>query len=172
MEHLTVCCREGRLLLKAAEHKQIVLNSITFLAKEQRVWLYGFVILEDEVHLLWKKRCAWETRNVRQMLLKFTAQRIKQHMLRSPDTTLRYELEQYKCEEHDRQFRFWEPSANGPTVTTRHAAEEILEHMHEAPVISGLCLPGATYPFSSAACYQNGEDPLQIITHYSQYFSG
>lgn len=166
MEHLTVCCRQGMLLLKRDEHKQIVLDSLAFLARTQRIWLYGFVILEDEIHVLWEIQPDWRTRNIRQILLKYTAQRIKHHMFYSRDPSLRRELDKYRSPRHDRYFHFWEhPAATAP-VTDMLSAAEILEHMHEAPFTTGICLPGTTYPFSSSAFYHLGICSEEIITHY------
>lgn len=166
MEHFSASCRHGTLLFRDDNHKQIMLNSLVFMALNKRIWLYGFVILEDEIHLLWKKQPAWEERNVRQMLLKFTAQQIK-HRLRGTNPK---ELELYKCQRHDRLFQFWEASSSGAPVPDGNIAAEKLQQMHEAPYTSGICYPGSVYPYSSAAFYHAGEDPLKAMTHYHQYF--
>ena len=166
MEHFSACCRHGTLLFRDDHHKQILLNSLAFMALNKRIWLYGFVILEDEVHLLWEKQPDWKARNVRQMLLKFTAQQIK-HRLRDNRSK---ELDQYKCHRHDRQFQFWEPASFTVDVPDRSTAAEKLTQMHEAPFTCGICPPGSTYPYSSAAFYHSGEDPHRIMTHYHQYF--
>lgn len=166
MEYFSASCRHGTLLFRDDDHKEIMLNSLAFMARNERIWLYGFVILEDEIHLLWKKRPAWENRNIRQMLLKFTAQQIK-HRLRNARSG---ELVQYQCQRADRQFQFWEPAACSSPVPDACAAAEKLEQMHDAPFTGGLCHRGAAYAFSSARFYHSGEDPLRMMTHYHQYF--
>lgn len=149
MEIFTACCRQGRLLLEADEHKQIVLQSLAFLTREQRIWLYGFVILNDEFHLLWKKQQAWETKNIRQMMLKFIAQQIKQRLrsTRSP------ELEKYRSNRNDRQYHFWERNSRTTRVISREMAAETICQLHEAPVSTGLCIAPEEYGYSSARCY-------------------
>lgn len=166
MEHFSASCRHGTLLFQDDHHKQIMLNSLAFMALNQRIWLYGFVILEDEIHLLWEKQPDWQGKNIRQMLLKFTAQQIKHH-LRSIRSK---ELDRYKCLRHDRLFQFWEPSSSGIPVPDEHTAAEKLQQMHEAPFTNGICPPGTVYPYSSAMFYSSGEDPHGIMTHYHQYF--
>ena len=152
MELFTACCRQGTLLLKADEHKQIVLQSLAFLTLEQRIWLYGFVILDDEFHLLWKKRPAWETKNIRQMMLKFIAQQIKHRLrcIRSP------ELEKYKSSRNDRLYHFWEKNPGTTSIVSPERAGEMIDLLHEAPVSTGLCATPEEYPYSSARCYAAG----------------
>lgn len=166
MELLTVCCRNGRMLLREDDHKQIVMNSLLFMVNDQRIWLYGFVILPDELHLLWKKRPDWEHRNVKQMMLKYTAQQFK----RSLRILWPKELECYRSELRDREFQFWEQSAYITKIKTGAEAEEVLEQLHEVPVSSGLCNNVNDYPFSSSSFYHNGHDPHKVLTHYYQYF--
>ncbi|MGN7719466.1 hypothetical protein [Chitinophaga sp. 22620] len=149
MELFTACCRQGKLLLKADEHKQIVLQSLGFLTREQRIWLYGFVILDDEFHLLWKKQPAWETKNIRQMMLKFIAQQIKHRLrcIRSP------ELEKYKSSRNDRLYHFWEKNPGTTTIVSPEMAGETMGLLHEVPVSNGLCATPEEYLYSSARCY-------------------
>lgn len=166
MELFTVSCSNNRLLLKKDEHKEIVMNSLAFMVKEERIWLYGYVIMEDEFHVLWKKQPGWEDKNIRQMLLKFTAQQIKRRLWAEN----RKELELYRSQLHDRQFQFWEKAAFSAVIPDADAAEEKIAQLHEVPVSAGLCANVTDYAFSSAAFYQDGFDPEGIMTHYQHCF--
>lgn len=150
MELFSAHCLNGKWLLQEDVHKQIVLDSLAFMVQHQRIWLYGFVILPNEFHLLWQKQPAWEQKNIRQMLLKFTAHQIK-YRLRAVN---RRELEAYRSQLRDRQFQFWERAADAVPVPDEAAAREKLHYMHEAPVSAGLCGKAADYLFSSAAFYE------------------
>lgn len=149
MELFSAYCVKGRWLLEEDIHKQIVLDSLAFMADNKRIWLYGFVILPGEFHLLWQQQPAWEQKNLRQMLLKFTAHQIK-HRLKAVN---RPELETYRSPLRDRQFQFWERFAEALPVTAAEAAVEKLQQMHEAPLAAGLCHQPEAYRFSSAAFY-------------------
>lgn len=149
MELFSAHCVNGRWLLEEDIHKQIVLDSLAFMADNKRIWLYGFVILPGEFHLLWQQQPAWEEKNLRQMLLKFTAHQIK-HRLKAVN---RRELETYRSPLRDRQFQFWERYADALPVIAREAAVEKLQQMHEAPIAAGLCHQPEAYRFSSAAFY-------------------
>ncbi|AWO01648.1 hypothetical protein DLD77_08040 [Chitinophaga alhagiae] len=149
MEFFSAYCVKGRHLLEEDIHKQIVVDSLAFMVENKRIWLYGFVILPGEFHLLWQRQPAWELKNLRQMLLKFTAHQIK-HRLKAIN---RRELETYRSPLRDRQFQFWERHADALPVSIAQAAAEKLQQMHEAPVAGGLCRQPEAYRFSSAAFY-------------------
>ena len=182
MELLSAYCVNGRWLLQDDIHKQIMLDSLTFMVQENRVWLYGFVILPNEFHLLWKRQPAWEFRNIRQMLLKFTAQQIK-HRLKAVN---RRELETYRTPQADRQFQFWERKSEVKMIASRPEAREKLLIMHRMPVMAGCCEYAEDYRFSSAAFYGKacvkeigvggaaeeigpGGRDTPLITHYNQH---
>lgn len=166
MELFTATCSNNRLLLRNDEHKQIVMDSLVFLTREKRIWLYGYAIMEDEFHLLWKKQPGWEDRNIKQMLLKFTAQQIKRRLWVED----RKELALYRSDLRDRQFQFWEKASSSTVISDAEAVEEKIGHLHEAPVLAGLCKDTADYAFSSAAFYEKGHDPERILTSYQGYF--
>lgn len=166
MELFTASCSNNRLLLRKDEHKEIVMNSLAFMVKEERIWLYGYVIMEDEFHLLWKKQPEWEHKNIRQMLLKFTAQQIKRSLWAED----RKELALYRSQLHDRQYQFWEKKSFSVVIPDADAAEEKIEQLHEVPVSAGFCSNVTDYAFSSAAFYLKGHDPEGIITHYHHCF--
>ncbi|MRG46356.1 hypothetical protein GFS24_14635 [Chitinophaga sp. SYP-B3965] len=166
MELFTASCSNNRLLLRKDEHKEIVMNSLAFMVMEKRIWLYGYVIMEDEFHLLWKKQPEWEGKNIRQMLLKFTAQRIKRKLWAED----RKELQLYRSDLHDRQFQFWEKASFSTSIPDPGAAEEKLGQLHEAPVSAGLCSCATDYAFSSASFYLRGHDPECMMTDYRDCF--
>ena len=45
-------------LLKPDKYKDIVINSLRFLVKENGIILYGFVIMDNHLHLIWQMQAA------------------------------------------------------------------------------------------------------------------
>ena len=41
-------------LLEPNKYKSIIMGSLKYLVKEQRIYLYGFVIMPNHIHLIWK----------------------------------------------------------------------------------------------------------------------
>jgi REP element-mobilizing transposase RayT len=71
IEFFTATCLNWQPLLREDSRKTIVLDSLKFLVEDGRIWLYGFVIMPNHVHLLWCKRDKWVDKNIQQMFLKY-----------------------------------------------------------------------------------------------------
>ena len=77
IEFFTATCLNWQPLLQTESHKQIVMDSLRFLVDDKRIWLYGYVIMDNHVHILWCKQPEWADKNVQQHFSKFTAQQLK-----------------------------------------------------------------------------------------------
>ena len=54
IQFYTATILEWKHLLKPDKYKQIIVNSLTFLVNEQRVKVFGFVIMSNHIHLIWQ----------------------------------------------------------------------------------------------------------------------
>lgn len=164
IEFFTVTCLNWQKLLRDDKHKQIILDSLAFLVKDQRIWLYAYVIMSNHLHILWRKQNDWIEKNVQQNFLKYTAQQIKFNLLKDNSN----ELNKYISTQNDRQFQFWERRPYRARIFTRAVAEQKINYIHFNPVKAGLCKLPEDYLFSSAQYYYlNQYDPL--ITHYMDH---
>ncbi|HEY0770531.1 MAG TPA: hypothetical protein VGD31_09385, partial [Sphingobacteriaceae bacterium] len=89
IEFFTATCLNWQPLLGPDKHKQIVMESLSFLVKAKRIWLYGYVLMPNHLHLLWNKQDAWVDKSIQQQFLKYTAQQIKFNLIANypPGTT-------------------------------------------------------------------------------------
>jgi putative transposase len=163
IEFFTATCLNWQQLLAADARKQIVLDSLGFLVTEKRIWLYGYVIMPNHVHILWRKQDAWLDKNVQQQFSKFTAQKFKFSLLDAGE-----DISKYKSTQSDREYQFWERRPFEATMYNRKVLEEKPDYIHFNPVKAGLCLLPEDYHFSSAGYYLvNRSNP--IITHYMDH---
>lgn len=58
------------------------------LVTQQRVIIYGFVIMSNHIHLIWQLQAGQKRADVQRDFLKHTAQTIKEHMLLHKPTEL------------------------------------------------------------------------------------
>ena len=164
LEFFTVTCLNWQTLLKEDKHKQIILESLAFLVREERIWLYAYVIMPNHMHILWRKQNDWIEKNVQQSFLKYTAQQIKFNLLENHPN----ELTHYTSTQSDRQFHFWERRAYRARILTRAVAEQKINYINFNPVKAGLCELPEDYLFSSAQYYYlNQHNPL--LTHYMEH---
>jgi putative transposase len=165
LELSTMCCYKQQALLSRPEHKKIIISSLKFLVKEQRIILYGFVIMPKYVQILWQKHGDWSEKNVKQMFSKYTAQKIKHH-LRSLDLP---ELELFRSHRTDRLYQFWDRNSSTKSILTYQDAQSELMFMHIAPCDIMICKIPQHYPYSSAKFYHNNVDRWKMLTDISKH---
>jgi REP element-mobilizing transposase RayT len=91
-------------LLQPDRYKKIITDSLNFLVKEKRFWVYGFVIMPNHIHILWKIREPYLRQNIQRDFLKYTAQQIKKDLEKNHKDI----LEQFKSTPRDRKYQIWE----------------------------------------------------------------
>ena len=163
IEFFTATCLNWQPLLRPNQHKQIILNSLRFLVDDKRIWLYGYVIMPNHIHILWCKQPDWLNKNVQQHFSKFTAQNLKWSLQNNSE-----DLGNYKSTQNDREYQFWERRPHKAFIYNRAVLEEKLDYIHNNPVKAELCDLPEDYTYSSAAYYiLNTENTL--ITHYMEH---
>jgi putative transposase len=165
VEFFTATCLNWQPLLSHDERKDIVMNSLKFLVDDKRIWLYGFVIMPNHIHLMWCKQNEWVNKSVAQMFLKYTAQQIKFSMLHQHSE----ELESYRSTQSDRQYHFWERRSYPVSIFNRKVAVQKIDYMHYNPVKASLCELPEQYHYSSARYYELNQDDWGFITHYAEH---
>ena len=76
-QFFTATILEWKKLLAPDKYKDIIIDSLTFLVKNNRVFIYGFVIMPNHIHLIWQMKENINPSHVQRDFLKFTAQQIK-----------------------------------------------------------------------------------------------
>lgn len=166
IEFFTATCLNWQSLLREDSRKNIVMDSLKFLVEDGRIWLYGFVVMPNHVHLLWCKRDKWVDKNIQQQFLKYTAQQIKFDMINNQKLD---ELELYRSTQSDREFHFWERRPYKATMFNRKVADQKIDYIHYNPVKAGLCTDPEEYKYSSFSFYELNEDQWGFLTHYADH---
>ena len=130
VEFFTATCLKWQPLLDPNERKDIIINSLKFLVEDKRIWLYGFIIMPNHIHLMWCKQHDWLDKNVKQMFLKYTAQQVKFNLL----THNPKELDSYISTQKDRNYHFWERRSYTATMYNRDVASQKINYIHNNPV--------------------------------------
>ena len=164
IEFFTATCLNWQNLLSHEKHKEIVLSSLKFLVEQNRIWLYGYVLMPNHVHILWRKQDLWVEKSVQQHFLKFTAQQIKFNLL----ANYPIELKNYQSSQADRQYHFWERRPFCSMMSNRIILEQKLGYIHDNPVKKNLCKLPEDYIYSSASYYLLGQEN-ELITHYMEH---
>ena len=73
----TATILDWKKLLKPEKYKLIIIESLQFLVEEKRVEVYGYVIMDNHIHIIWKPMLLYSLKHTQLSFMKFTAQRIK-----------------------------------------------------------------------------------------------
>jgi putative transposase len=163
----TATILEWQKLLKPDKYKQLIMDSLRFLVENKRIYLYGFVIMPNHIHLLWRMQEGHDERDVQRDFLKFTAQQIKFDLIANHPKVLPF----FKVEEKSRQYRFWESKPYISTMYKKEVFEQKLNYIHNNPLQEKwqLVSKAEDYHFSSARFYLQNTDNWGFITHYQKH---
>lgn len=153
---------EWKRLLVSDKYKNIIVNSLCFLVRDNRIILNAFVIMPNHIHLTWQMKAGKKVNEVQRDFLKFTAQRIKADLSKNHPQV----LAGFKVDATDREYQFWERNPLSIELRTEAIYEQKLDYIHWNPVKAGLCKLPEDYKYSSAKFYETGIDDFGFITHY------
>ncbi len=163
-QFFTATIQEWKHLLAEDKYKQIILDSLGFLASEKRVIINSFVIMSNHIHLIWQAINGYTPQQVQHSFLKFTAQQIKLD-LQNNNTDL---LEQFRVSAADREFQFWERNPLAIDLYSEEVYLQKMDYIHYNPVEAGLCLLPEDYYYSSARFYESLTDDFGFLTHWKE----
>ncbi|EEI89489.1 hypothetical protein HMPREF0765_4916 [Sphingobacterium spiritivorum ATCC 33300] len=145
------------------KHKSIIIESLRWLVKNKRCKIYGFVIMPNHIHLLWKIEDDVERNSVQGALLNYTAHEFKKQLNNQ-------ELSAYKVNAKDRLFQFWQKNHMVKECWSEPFIEEKLIYMHNNPIQKHwkLCDSPENYYWSSSSFYESQESPFDFLTHYKE----
>jgi putative transposase len=160
-QFFTATCLEWKNLLSPDKYKDIIIESLRFLVSNDRLLLYGFVIMPNHLHLVWQMKAGHKPSNVQRDFLKFTAQQIKADLVLHHPAV----LEQFKVAAKDRTYQFWERNPLSVELWSEKIMLQKLTYIHQNPVRAKLCHLPEQYRYSSVQFYETGIDNWGFLTH-------
>jgi putative transposase len=152
---------EWKKLLIHDKYKNVVIESLRFLVNDKRVIVYGFVIMDNHIHVIWQLQAGRKRDDVQRDFLKYTAQLIKKDMIKNHAE----DLKDFMVNAKDRKYQFWERNPLSIEIWSEKVLLQKLKYMHENPVRAGLCKYSDDYKYSSALFYKYGKDNWGFLTH-------
>jgi REP element-mobilizing transposase RayT len=125
------------------------------------VEIYGFVIMPNHIHLLWKTLDKNRKENPAGSFTKYTAHAFKKYLeLNNPEL-----LEEYKTTKNDRKYQFWKRDPLAILISNSEIFYQKLEYIHLNPTKEkwGLANDAEDYHWSSANFYQNEIDEFGFL---------
>jgi len=163
-QFFTATIYEWNHLLRDDNIKDIITNSLRFLVKENRISLYGFVIISNHMHLIWRIKSPYLLKNVQRDFLKYTAQQIKFY-LKKHDEVL---LDTCKVNHHDREYMIWKTDSLSVDLYSDKVFNQKLGYIHNNPVAAGICSLPEEYKYSSASHYLINKSDWNFLSDYDE----
>ncbi|MBA4198578.1 MAG: transposase [Chitinophaga sp.] len=149
----TATISEWKHLLAENKFKDIFTNSLAFLVKENKVSVYGFVIMSNHIHIIWRVMNDFNPVVIQHSFMKYTAQMMIKD-LRNNNPEL---LQQFFVNAKDRKYQIWERNSLSIEIHSNDVLLQKLNYLHNNPVKAGLCLMPEEYHYSSASLYSDNK---------------
>ena len=161
--HFLTCTIVGwQAIFTRPETVQIILDSWRFLQDNQRLVLYGYVILENHLHLI---ASAADLGKEIGDFKSYTARRIIDCLVEHKAATILQHLEFHKLRhKKDQQYQLWQEDSHPQQIQDEEMMVQKLEYMHYNPTKRGYVDEAIHWRYSSARNYagQAGLIPVEI----------
>ncbi len=162
-QYFTATIYEWKYLLSKNEHKDIIIESLQFLVAQQRIRLFGFVIMSNHIHLIWQPLFGFTPSTIQASFMKHTSKQLKNRLFENDKKA----LEAHRVNKHDRTYQIWKREPLSVELRSAAVFAQKLEYIHYNPVTAGISVYPEDYYYSSAGFYNNGIDAFKMLSHYS-----
>ncbi|UPT68241.1 MAG: transposase [Sphingobacteriales bacterium JAD_PAG50586_3] len=155
-------------VLEEERYKEIITNSLKYLTNQNRVTVYGFVIMPNHIHIIWSMNEVDTKSAVQRDFLKYTSQQIKRDLEKTNPALLD---ERFLVEAVDRKYQLWERRPLSVEILTMPMFTQKLQYIHRNPLQEKWQLADTAedYKYSSAAFYNLNDEYWSFLTN--MYFS-
>lgn len=148
-DFFTATILQWQKLLQLDKYKTIITNSLQFLVQEKRVEIFGFVIMANHLHIIWRAANVQSRAEMQHAFMTYTAQTILKDVTMYHPQVLPHFLVQAK----DRTYQVWERNPLSVELRSNEVLLQKLQYIHQNPVRAGICSLREQYRFSSASLY-------------------
>jgi putative transposase len=157
-------------LFKYPKYNEIILSSLSWMQKEERLLLFAFVIMPTHVHFLIKPENQTIGETVQQFG-SFTAHEILKKIRKDSKTDWLQTFEQEKRDPRHKHS-IWQ-DIQAKNIFSMEVLKQKLEYIHQNPIAKNWNLVNdrANYVYSSAGYYDYGRKPIIEITDINEWLA-
>jgi putative transposase len=150
------------------DNKQMIVDYLQKLSIDQLITVYGFVIMPNHIHLIWKQLKMNGKETPKGSLLKYTAheflKKLKAHGKSS----------QYEVNLANKKHEIWQRDALGIEIYSHSVAHQKLDYIHRNPIKGkwNLAEDALSYKYSSCRFYETGEDEFGFLENVFSALGG
>ncbi|MEO6168469.1 MAG: transposase [Chitinophagales bacterium] len=164
----TATIKDWKHLLAPDSFKDIIIGSLKYLVDQQKLSVYGFVIMPNHLHLIWEllEENGKEVPNA--SFMKFTSHEFKKKLKAEQPQ----KLNKFFVGLQSRDYNFWQRDPLPIKVYSKWVFEQKLKYIHNNPLQEHwkLCKHPMDYKYSSASFYETGIDEFGFLTDYRDLY--
>jgi putative transposase len=155
-------------LLRPDSFKEIIIGSLRKLVRDEKIFLYGFVIMPNHIHLAWEMRQMNGKEMPHASFMKFTGHRFQAELRARHPLVLPF----FQVHISNRQYQFWQRSSLAIELYSAGVWEQKLNYIHHNPLQAhwDLVANPADYHYSSARFYEQATDDFACLTHWRERY--
>ncbi len=146
-------------------YKDVVVECLDFCIREKAMFLYGFVIMSNHIHMIVQSNDG-KLSDLLRDFKKFTAKTILDKIKREPESRKEWMLERFKLatKSHSRNinYQFWQYGNHPEEIYSKRFMWSKLDYIHHNPVRAGIVEKTSHYIYSSASNYVSDSGLLKI----------
>ena len=141
------------LLLKD-DYKKIIINSLDYLSISGKIDVFGFVIMPNHIHLIWRINEMNGKETTQGSFLKYTAHEFKKLLKKDENNN----LATFAVNAQNKKYEFWKRDSLAIHLFSQEIAYQKLDYTHYNPCSEHwqLAKEPVDYLFSSAKFYEFG----------------
>jgi REP element-mobilizing transposase RayT len=143
---------------------QIILDSLDFLQKQNRIQLYGYVILENHMH--WIAEAAdlpHEIHSFKSYTAKMLVRYFEERNITRILEQLAFHKKRHKT---DREHQVWEEGSHPQLIQNQEMMRQKLDYIHYNPVKRGYVDDPVHWRYSSARNYAGVPGLIDVFTDW------
>lgn len=159
----TATINNWQKLLLPDSFKDVIIYSLDYLSKKNLIDVFGFVIMPNHIHLLWRMKEMNGKETPKASLLKFTA-----HQFKSMLTPAK--LSKFKVTAENKKYEFWQRDPLAIEVYTPEIVYQKLDYIHRNPIAKNwnLARESSQYKYSSASYYEENDQHFNFLKHIGE----
>jgi putative transposase len=157
----TATINKWQHLMREDRYKEVVISSLTYLVQNGKMDVFGFVIMPNHIHLVWRPNAMNGKESPQGSFLKYTAHQFKK-MLKQEDAA---RLEAYKSDAANKAYEFWQRDPLAISLYSRKVAVQKLKYIHNNPLAKHWKLADdpCGYKYSSAKYYEMNKKNFSFL---------
>lgn len=164
----TATINNWQQLLLDEKQKDVIISALHYLSTKGLVTVFGFVIMPNHLHLIWRLNKINGKESPKGSFMKFTAHTFTKWL------KAKNGIGSYAVNALNKRHEIWQRDALGIEIWSKEVARQKLSYIHFNPV-SGkwkLAKDDLDYKYSSARFYETGVDEFGFLSNIFDYFNG